>query len=194
MLVGGEKYLLDHLPDETRPNIYYVYYGTQVMHNMSGYEWDTWNRRTRDLLLRTQVLDDTCAGGSWDPAKDTWGKQGGRVMETSLSTLRLEIYYQWYLFRVDTMGSEETGKRASESGTNPKEKDAKEPKKEEPEKFDKVDIGKMQDAPPAELEVDPTLENPAQRAQEAEYNDSLPLEQRRQHGRQLEGQSGRRQP
>ena len=55
MLTGGMKYLLNHLPDESFPNIYYWYYGTQVMHNMSGNEWDTWNRKMRDLLLRTQV-------------------------------------------------------------------------------------------------------------------------------------------
>src|SRR5271157_211640 len=41
----------------------------------------------------------------------------------------------------------------------------------EPEKFDRVDIGEIEETPPAELDVDPTLEKPAQAAQEAEYND-----------------------
>ena len=45
------------------------------------------------------------------------------------------------------------------------------PDKKEPEKFDKVDIGEIEETPPAELDVDPTLEKPAQAAQEAEYND-----------------------
>ena len=57
MLTGGMKYLMNHLPDEKLPNIYYWYYGTQVMHNMSGAEWDTWNRKMRDILVRTQVRD-----------------------------------------------------------------------------------------------------------------------------------------
>src|SRR5208283_1671437 len=43
--------------------------------------------------------------------------------------------------------------------------------KKEPEKFDKVDIGEIEETPPAELNVDPTLQPPAQAAQEAEYND-----------------------
>ena len=36
MLTGGMAYLMNHLPDEGFPNIYYWYYATQVMHNMSG--------------------------------------------------------------------------------------------------------------------------------------------------------------
>ncbi|MEI8372683.1 MAG: hypothetical protein WCJ35_07595, partial [Planctomycetota bacterium] len=43
--------------------------------------------------------------------------------------------------------------------------------KKEPEKFEKVDIGEIEDTPPTELDVDPTLEKPAQAAQDAEYND-----------------------
>ena len=54
---------------------------------MNNYEWETWNRKMRDLLVRTQVRDGTCANGSWDPANDAWGKSGGRVMQTALSTL-----------------------------------------------------------------------------------------------------------
>ena len=76
MLTGGMAYLMNHLPDEGSPNIYYWYYATQVMHNMSGYEWDTWNRKMRDLLVHTQVRNvDECANGSWAPEKDAWGKQ-----------------------------------------------------------------------------------------------------------------------
>ena len=96
MLAGGMKYLMNNLPDETFPNIYYWYYATQVMHNMSGYEWDTWNRKMRDLLVRTQVRNaDSCANGSWDPGKDVWGNRAGRVMQTSLSALTLEVYYRY---------------------------------------------------------------------------------------------------
>ncbi len=85
------------------PNVYYWYYATQVMHNMSGYEWDTWNRKMRDLLVHTQVRNvDQCANGSWAPEKDAWGRHGGRVMQTSLSCLTLEIYYRYLpLFKAD---------------------------------------------------------------------------------------------
>ena len=98
MLSGGEKYLLDHLPDEHSLNACYCYYAQHFMHNMSGYEWDTWNRATRDLLVRTQIRDtNSCADGSWDPANDAWGTQGGRLMKTSLSVLPLQVYYHGFL-------------------------------------------------------------------------------------------------
>ena len=42
------------------------------------------------------------------------------------------------------------------------ESKADEVEKKEPEKFDKVDIGEIEETPPAELDVDPTLEKPAQ--------------------------------
>ena len=99
MLVGGMAYLLNHLPDEKSPNIYYWYHAHQVMRNMNGYEWDTWNRKIRDLLVRTQVRDaNRCDNGSWDPGQDAWGKQGGRLMKTSLSVLPLQVYYHWLPF------------------------------------------------------------------------------------------------
>jgi hypothetical protein len=106
MLIGGMAYLMKNLPDEGLSNVYYWYYATQVMHNMSGYEWDTWNRKMRDLLVRTQVRSaDQCANGSWSPEKDAWGRRGGRVMQTSLSTLTLEIYYRYLpLFKAEAAG------------------------------------------------------------------------------------------
>jgi hypothetical protein len=112
MLTGGMAYLMSHLPDEADfPNIYYWYYATQVMHNMSGAEWDAWNRKMRDLLVHTQVRNvDECANGSWNPERDPWGKRGGRVMQTSLSTLTLEIYYRYLpLFKAEAGGGEGDG-------------------------------------------------------------------------------------
>ncbi len=96
MLVGGAKYLLGHLPDETRPNLYYAYYATQVMHYLGGSDWETWKRTVREQLIRTQVRNaDECANGSLDPRHDPWGKHGGRVMQTSLAALTLETDYHW---------------------------------------------------------------------------------------------------
>ena len=108
MLTGGMSYLLNHLPDEGFPNVYYWYYATQVMHNMHGSEWDTWNHKIRELLVRTQVRNvDRCANGSWAPEKDAWGRQGGRLMTTSLSTLTLEVYYRYLpLFKAEAGGEE----------------------------------------------------------------------------------------
>jgi hypothetical protein len=96
MMQQGVKYLLGNLPDAQMPNIYYWYYASQVLHNMSGDEWGQWNRKMRKILVDTQCKEPTsCANGSWDPAGDLWGSRGGRVMVTSLAVLTLEIYYRY---------------------------------------------------------------------------------------------------
>jgi hypothetical protein len=100
----GMDYLMKNLPDINRRDIYYWYYATQVMHNLPGPEWDTWNRQMRRILIDTQVKEG-CAAGSWDPAQPTADKhreQGGRVMVTSLSALTLEVYYRYLpLYKLD---------------------------------------------------------------------------------------------
>ncbi len=74
MLTGGVNYLMQYLPDENQKNVYYWYYATQVMHNMNNNDWETWNRKMRNLLVSTQCRDiDKCAIGSWDPNGDEWG-------------------------------------------------------------------------------------------------------------------------
>ena len=104
-IAGGVKYLMANLPNIKARNIYYWYYATQVMHNMCGPDWDTWNRQMRRVLVESQCKNG-CATGSWDPAlpaPDTFGASGGRLMVTSLSTLTLEVYYRYLpLYLLDT--------------------------------------------------------------------------------------------
>ena len=79
-------------------NIYYWYYATQLLHNMKAKDWDKWNPRVREELVKSQVVDDSHAGGSWDPASpvpDRWGMTAGRLFQTSLSILTLEVYYRY---------------------------------------------------------------------------------------------------
>ncbi len=100
----GMAYLMGRLPDINARDTYYWYYATQVMHNVPGPEWDTWNRQMRRVLIDTQVKDG-CAAGSWDPAqptRDRWSEQGGRLMVTSLACLTLEVYYRYLpLYKID---------------------------------------------------------------------------------------------
>jgi len=97
-IVDGGNYLVNHLPDaDKNRNVYYWYYATQVMHNLTGPQWATWNRQQRKTLINSQAKGG-CAAGSWDPAvpaADQWGNQGGRIMVTSLSTLTLQVYYRY---------------------------------------------------------------------------------------------------
>ena len=46
-MAKGLEYLMANMPDKGGRNIYYWYYATQVMHNFTGPEWDTWNRTMR---------------------------------------------------------------------------------------------------------------------------------------------------
>ncbi len=115
----GVAALMQHLPGTQGPdghNLYYWYYATQVMHNISGPDWDTWNRKMRHLLIETQAKEG-CATGSWDPQpvaadrrdlhNDTYGAYGGRLMMTSFSALTLEVYYRYLpLYKLDTEESD----------------------------------------------------------------------------------------
>ncbi len=104
-MIEGTAYLMKNPPDAGERNVYYWYYATQVMHNQPGPDWDDWNRKIRKILIDSQVKDG-CAAGSWDPKTpqaDVWGEhRGGRVMQTSLSALTLEVYYRYLaIYRLD---------------------------------------------------------------------------------------------
>ncbi|MGB2498164.1 MAG: prenyltransferase/squalene oxidase repeat-containing protein [Mariniblastus sp.] len=88
------KWLIDdHLPSKRSPNLYYWYYGTQVMHHYGGDSWETWNRKMRELLISTQNTRGSNSG-SWDPGRFEWGTQGGRIYTTALAVCTLEVYYR----------------------------------------------------------------------------------------------------
>ena len=53
----GTAYLMQNLPDVKSANIYYWYYGTQVMHNVPGKDWDVWNRQMRRILIDSQAKE-----------------------------------------------------------------------------------------------------------------------------------------
>ena len=97
-LVKGVAMISADLQDSRERNIYYWYYATQLLHNMKGDEWERWNLKVREGLISTQVHDNTCADGSWDPfrpARDHWSGAAGRLYLTSLSILTLEVYYRY---------------------------------------------------------------------------------------------------
>ena len=80
---------------ETR-NTYYWYYATQVLFHLQGDPWLSWNGTLRDMLVDAQVHDGHPAG-SWHPRTphpDPWADRGGRLYETALSLLILEVYYR----------------------------------------------------------------------------------------------------
>jgi hypothetical protein len=95
-LIAGRKYLMENLPPDSGDAlgpIYYYYYATQVLHHLEGEEFDLWNLRMREHLLRSQAKSGH-EEGSWRPDGADWGKQGGRIYATSLSLLTLQVYYR----------------------------------------------------------------------------------------------------
>ncbi|HUY88708.1 MAG TPA: prenyltransferase/squalene oxidase repeat-containing protein [Pirellulales bacterium] len=93
-LVSGAEQVLKYLPRYEDRDVYYWYYGTQMMHHMDGKFWQTWNGALRDMLVENQESD-----GSWDPGgkhPDKWANlgQGGRLYTTCLSVYMLEVYYR----------------------------------------------------------------------------------------------------
>lgn len=91
---GSALFLLENLPDwENAPDTYYWYYGTLAMFHHQGPEWDRWNRALQNALLPSQRRSGTAAG-SWDP-NDQWSQIGGRVYQTAIAALCLEVYYRY---------------------------------------------------------------------------------------------------
>lgn len=92
-------YLLQNLPTRREYNVYYWYYGTLAMFQYGGEPWEKWNGALRDRLIVDQIKTGANAG-SWDP-DPTWGRYGGRIYSTAVSTLCLEVYYRFLpLYRV----------------------------------------------------------------------------------------------
>ncbi len=86
----GVEFLSKRGPD--RNDMYYNYYATQVLHHWGGDEWKAWNEKMRPMLVQSQVRKGP-ATGSWNP-RDRHAAQGGRIYQTALSIMTLEVYYR----------------------------------------------------------------------------------------------------
>jgi hypothetical protein len=91
-LKKGVEYLSRKGPSPI--DIYYDYYATQVLHHWAGPEWKKWNDVLRDHLVDTQVKTGKAAG-SWTPTGDRGAEMGGRLYQTCLSVMTLEVYYRY---------------------------------------------------------------------------------------------------
>jgi hypothetical protein len=79
--------------DPTGQDLYGRYYALQVLHHVGGPIWEKWNPKCRDHLVKLQ----TRAGdnrGSWAPSSKWSTRGGGRLYETCLSIMCLEVYYR----------------------------------------------------------------------------------------------------
>lgn len=95
-LQAGCQKIVQALPPAEGSNVgplYFYYYATEVLHHMEGEDWDLWNHRIRELLIRTQEKSGH-REGSWSPEGTDWGKRGGRIYATSLALMTLQVYYR----------------------------------------------------------------------------------------------------
>jgi len=77
----------------TYKNLYYTYYGTLVTFQMGGEVWTRWNNALKKTLPSLQIQGGA-NDGSWDP-KGEYSEDWGRVGQTALSILCLEVYYRY---------------------------------------------------------------------------------------------------
>jgi len=103
-LQDGVEYLSATGPSNT--NMYFNYYATQVMRQVGGEPWDKWNVRMRDYLVNKQDKAGP-AQGSWYFPGGHGADKGGRLYNTSLATMILEVYYRHMPIYQDQATTEE---------------------------------------------------------------------------------------
>jgi len=93
-LQAGVQYMSKLGPSKN--NMYFNYYATQVLHHWGGEEWKKWNAIMREQLIASQVQAGTYTAekGSWWTVGQSHGEAGGRLYETSMSCMTLEVYYR----------------------------------------------------------------------------------------------------
>jgi len=74
-------------------DLYYWYYGTLCVFQQGGDVWKKWNDSMKTALTANQCKQGDDAG-SWNPTGD-YSTEWGRVGQTALSALCLEVYYRY---------------------------------------------------------------------------------------------------
>ncbi|MBS0207450.1 MAG: hypothetical protein JSS27_00715 [Planctomycetes bacterium] len=92
-MARGVRYLIGQGP--SKDDMYYNFYATQVMHHWGGIEWHDWNNKLREYLIQAQGRQGH-ETGSWHFV-DAHGSstKGGRLYNTCLAILTLEVYYRY---------------------------------------------------------------------------------------------------
>ena len=94
-LKAGVEWLSDEVgPDvDANADLYYNYYGSQVMKQYGGEPWKKWNSKMRDFLVKTQDKSGTTAGSWWFTRGHS--EKGGRLYCTAMACMTLEVYYRY---------------------------------------------------------------------------------------------------
>lgn len=85
----ASDFIIMQLPSQTRPDLYYWYYGSLSLRQVGGPAWQTWTNSMKQVVPSLQLPD-----GSWT-ADTKWGGYGGRVYSTAMAVLCLESFYRY---------------------------------------------------------------------------------------------------
>ena len=109
-LVDGVEALAAEGPSVgAEADMYYNYYATQVIkHYYDGQsEWKAWNVKMRDFLIKSQAKQGDSAGSWHFGNKDHASRVGGRLYNTSMAAMTLEVYYRFLPLYGDKAASEQ---------------------------------------------------------------------------------------
>lgn len=67
-------------------------FATIFMRDDRGPAWDDWNRKMRRQLIESQAKEGDAAGSWWN-AKDIQADNGGRLFQTAVNAVTVEVYY-----------------------------------------------------------------------------------------------------
>jgi hypothetical protein len=81
------------VPAQGTVDLYYWYYGTLCTFQQGEDVWRDWNTGLKNALVPTQRVGGD-EDGSWDPS-GPYSERWGRVGQTALSCLCLEVYYRY---------------------------------------------------------------------------------------------------
>jgi len=99
VLGAANQVIKDGLPGTCEESFYRWYYATLGLFQMGvkNEVWKQWNEPLKASLLGSQVKEGTFKEnkGSWNFDKETHGKNWGRVGQTALGALMLEVYYRY---------------------------------------------------------------------------------------------------
>lgn len=90
-ILQGTQYISDLGP--SIDGIYYNYYATQLLFQMKFDRWTDWNKQNRDYLVAEQAKIGH-EKGSWYFGRNHFNQVGGRLYNTAMATLTLEVYYR----------------------------------------------------------------------------------------------------
>lgn len=96
-MVDGSGAIAAKGPDtpNSGANMYYNYYATQMVKHIGGADWNKWNPKMRDFLVKTQDKQGNAAGSWHLGGKNHASEAGGRLYTTALACMTLEVYYRY---------------------------------------------------------------------------------------------------